>query len=291
MRRDYFTCVFLGLVAGALTFVCFKPLYFTFQGIVPRIFSVFEILMSLLYTVFFVFFLPVFGAYRKKTWVNFGLAAYGLLAFVPKWFYPAPEAISGDNANLVSSLFAMLLRGIYDMVQAPFAATSALIGDRSASGLAYWILPLALLWLLFFKVARFYRNAYLTEQLAPRSEHGEADPAIERKPKPEEIINKPEPEVLGTVIQAPSSAASPEEVAKEAIRSRMANENLKIAGEPQQKKARPPVRKVNVRLNASDEAIPLSAPKKDDGVIHLGPPPAGAKPDDPDGVIRLGPPK
>ena len=25
MRRDYFTCVFLGLIAGALMFVCFAP--------------------------------------------------------------------------------------------------------------------------------------------------------------------------------------------------------------------------------------------------------------------------
>lgn len=278
MRRDYFTCVFLALVAGALTFVCFKPLYFTFQGIVPRVFGVIEILLSLLYVVFFVFFLPVFGAYRKKTWVNFGLAAYGLLIYLPKWFYPAPEAITGDSANLVSSLVAMLLRGIYDMVQAPFAATSALAGDKVAGGLSYWILPLSLLWLLLFKVARFYRNAYLTEQLAPRSDQGEADPAIERKPKAEDLKNKPEPEVLGTVIQAPSSSVSPEEVAKEAARSRMESEQKKA-------QVRPPVRKVNIKTG-SDEAIPLGAPKNSD-VIELGPP----KDEGDDGVIRLGPPK
>ncbi|MCR4688892.1 MAG: hypothetical protein K5745_04990 [Saccharofermentans sp.] len=278
MRRDYFTCVFLALVAGALTFVCFKPLYFTFQGIVPRVFGVIEILLSLLYVVFFVFFLPVFGAYRKKTWVNFGLAAYGLLIYLPKWFYPAPEAITGDSANLVSSLVAMLLRGIYDMVQAPFAATSALAGDKVAGGLSYWILPLSLLWLLLFKVARFYRNAYLTEQLAPRSDQGEADPAIERKPKAEDLKNKPEPEVLGTVIQAPSSSVSPEEVAKEAARSRMEREQKKA-------QVRPPVRKVNIKTG-SDEAIPLGAPKNSD-VIELGPP----KDEGDDGVIRLGPPK
>lgn len=266
------------MVAGALTFVCFKPLYFTFQGIVPRVFGVIEILLSLLYAVFFVFFLPVFGAYRKKTWVNFGLAAYGLLIYLPKWFYPAPEAITGDSANLVSSLVAMLLRGIYDMVQAPFAATSALAGDKVAGGLSYWILPLSLLWLLLFKVARFYRNAYLTEQLAPRSDQGEADPAIERKPKAEDLKNKPEPEVLGTVIQAPSSSVSPEEVAKEAARSRMESEQKKA-------QVRPPVRKVNIKTG-SDEAIPLGAPKNSD-VIELGPP----KDEGDDGVIRLGPPK
>ena len=60
MRRDYFTCVFLGLIAGALMFVCFAPLYFVYGSVVPREFSLFERLMSLLYALFFVFFLPFF---------------------------------------------------------------------------------------------------------------------------------------------------------------------------------------------------------------------------------------
>ena len=283
MRRDYFTCVFLGLVAGALMFVCFKPLYYTYQGIVPRVFTVFEILMSVLYTLFFVFFLPIFGAYRKKTWINIGLAVYGFMIYLPEWFYPAPEAISGDGANIVSSLFAMLLRGIYDMVQAPFAATSAITGDRIAAGLAYWLLPLALIWLALFKIARFYRNAYLAEQLAPRTDFAEADPAIERKPKAEDLRNKPEPEVLGTVIKAPSSAASPEEVAKEAARSKRAQTDIS-----EQRKPRPQVRKANINMGSSDKAIPLGAPKTNSDVIQLGPPPASGTSDD---VIPLGPPK
>ena len=64
MRRDYFTCVFLGLIAGALTFVCFKPLYFTWNQIIPRDFTTFERLMSVLYTLFFLFFLPFFAAFK-----------------------------------------------------------------------------------------------------------------------------------------------------------------------------------------------------------------------------------
>ena len=89
MRRDYFTCVFLGLIAGALTFVCFSPLYFTYDAVIPRNFSLFERFMSVLYTLFFVFFLPFFAAFKKKEWVNWGLAAYGLMAYLPLWFYPA----------------------------------------------------------------------------------------------------------------------------------------------------------------------------------------------------------
>ena len=85
MRRDYFTCVFLGLIAGALTFVCFKPLYFTWNQIIPRDFTLFERLMSVLYTLFFLFFLPFFAAFKKKEWINWGLAAYGLLATAQAW--------------------------------------------------------------------------------------------------------------------------------------------------------------------------------------------------------------
>ena len=63
MRRDYFTCVFLGLIAGALAFVCFKPLYFTYEAVIPRSFDLFERLMSLLYALFFILFLPFFVAF------------------------------------------------------------------------------------------------------------------------------------------------------------------------------------------------------------------------------------
>ena len=103
MRRDYFTCVFLGLIAGALAFVFFSPLYFTFDGIVPRDFPILERFMSFLYAVFFIFFLPFFAAFRKKEWVNWGLAAYGFLIYLPLWFYPA-EKLAMENPGLTTKL-------------------------------------------------------------------------------------------------------------------------------------------------------------------------------------------
>lgn len=39
-------------------FVCFAPLYFTYSAVIPRDFTLFERLMSLLYAVFFILFLP-----------------------------------------------------------------------------------------------------------------------------------------------------------------------------------------------------------------------------------------
>lgn len=211
MRRDYFTCVFLGLIAGALMFVCFAPLYFVYGGgVIPREFSLFERLMSLLYAFFFIVFLPFFAAFRCKVWVNWGLAAYGILIYLPKYFYPAEALINGDDAKLTKMLLAVVLRGIYGMMQAPFAALSPLIGDKNASVLVYWILPMALVWPVVLKIARFYRRAYLSEQLNPM-------PKV--KPAPAAAHSGPavKPEVLGTVITAPAVAASPDEVTGKAV--------------------------------------------------------------------------
>ena len=296
MRRDYFTCVFLGLIAGALVFVCFKPLYFIYGGIVPRIFSVFEILMSVLYALFFVFFLPVFAAYRKKYWINWGLVAYGILAYLPVWFYPADEMLSGNGASLVSATKAMLLQAVYGMTEAPFAALSAIVGDSVASRMVYWILPLAIFWPVFFKVVVFYRNAYLSELLTPASALSGAATA-ERQVRKVVPNGAPEPEVLGTVISAPTSAASPSEVSRKAVAT---NEPVQVQEQPE-RRVRPAVRPVHIQVpNASgtetdkstkssaDDVIQLGAPRPSEDVIQLGP----TQPSAPNGdnVINLGPP-
>ena len=231
LRRDYFTCVFLGLIAGALMFVCFAPLYFVYGGTVPRDFSLFERMMSLLYAVFFIIFLPFFAAFRTKVWVNWGLAAYGALIYLPKFFYPAEALITGDDAKLTKMLLAALLRGIYGMMQAPFAALSPLIG----------------------KIVRFYRRAYLSEQLNPMPK---VKPAVATAHTGPAV----KPEVLGTVITAPVVAASPDEVAGKAVLSQSGPEKENAIEAPEKEET---------------PAIPLSAPASDDkeaAPIQLGAP-------------------
>lgn len=263
MRRDYFTCVFLGLIAGALMFVCFGRPYFVYGGIDMRVFSPFEICMSFLYFLFFVMFLPIWGAFRKKIWINFGLAAYGLLAYVPTLFYPSAEAMV--DPGLGTQLRAALLKGIYSMVQAPFGGVSALMGNGFASKAVYWILPLSLAWLLLFKVGRFYRNAYLADRLRSEPEPEAPQPA-------EPVKHAQEPEVLGTVITAPVSAASPADVS--------ARKAAPAQPKPEQPQVKPPV-KPQVR------PVHIKAPPKKDDVIQLGAPKTAPKTDD---VIQLGPP-
>ena len=254
-------------------FVCFGRPYFVYGGIDMRVFSPFEICMSFLYFLFFVMFLPIWGAFRKKIWINFGLAAYGLLAYVPTLFYPSAEAMV--DPGLGTQLRAALLKGIYSMVQAPFGGVSALMGNGFASKAVYWILPLSLAWLLLFKVGRFYRNAYLADRLRSEPEPEAPQPA-------EPVKHAQEPEVLGTVITAPVSAASPADVS--------ARKAAPAQPKPEQPPVKPQVRPVHIKAPPKkDDVIQLGAPKtapKTDDVIQLGPP--QSKPDD---VIILGAPE
>ena len=325
MRRDYFTCVFLGLIAGALAFVCFKPLYFTWDQIVPRNFSTFERVSSVLYTLFFIVFLPCFAAFKKKEWINWGLAAYGIMAYFPLWFYPAPNLIKGDEADMLHILGALCLRAIYAVMQAPFAALSPLIGNEAASMVVYWILPISVIWPVIFRVLRFYRRAYLSEQLNPMTSD-QAEPVAAKVPEAPE-----KPEVLGTVITAPVTAQTPADITRKnkPHASKAEKAGKTPAGEAEEKPSakeshapkrtgvRAPVRPVHIGVKApeekkvealgegakkepetpevipmgapkpkSDEAIPLRAPKpKSDEAIPLGAPAKKA-----DEAIPLGAP-
>ena len=301
MRRDYFTCVFLGLIAGALAFVCFKPLYFTYNAIIPRDFSILERLLSVLYTLFFVFFLPFFAAFKKKEWVNWGLAAYGLMAYLPLWFYPAPELIQGEDASLIKMAGALVLRGIYAIIQAPFAALSKLIGNSAASKVVYWILPVAIAWPVIFRIVRFYRRAYLSEQLNPMP--------TEQTSSASKAHGAPgKPEVLGTVITAPVTAQTPADITRKNQPVNKPEEPVSMPpSEPEKKAAikegpsakrvgvRAPVRPVHVGVKSpeTEKAAALEAgPKKEepkpkaDEVIELGAPKPG-----PDEAIPMGAPK
>ena len=314
MRRDYFTCVFLGLIAGALAFVFFSPLYFTFDGIVPRDFPILERFLSFLYALFFVVFLPFFAAFRKKEWVNWGLAAYGLMIYLPLWFYPA-EKLAMEDAGLTTKLGALVLRTIYNVMQAPFAALSRLIGDNAASKVVYWLLPVAIFWPILLRVIRFYRLAYLSEQLNPMTPD-QASPKAARKP---EISGKPE--VLGTVISAPVTAQTPADITRKHLPSFKSEDKSAINAPAAEEKpalkdglktkprtgVRAPVRPVHVGVKAPEtekaaalEAGPAKESKKPEsgGVIELGAP--APKPDEAipmrapkpksDEAIPLGPP-
>lgn len=291
-------------------FVCFKPLYFVYGDIVPRDFSLFERLMSLLYALFFVFFLPFFAAFRSKVWINWGLAAYGVLIYLPKYLYPAEAVLTADDPSFTKMILAICLRGIYGMMQAPFAALSTLLGDKAASAMVYWILPLALFWPFVMKVFRFYRRAYLSEQLNPMPKVKPVAAAAHSGPAVK-------PEVLGTVITAPVVAASPDEVTGKAAlaQSNASREKESTEALPEEKKDEaialeaPASKPEAIEPAKEPESVPLAAimpeetPKAEEKpetktpqVIELGAPvPSAAAPAEPESkssetVIELGAP-
>ena len=258
-------------------------------------------------------FLPCFAAFRKKEWINWGLAVYGLMAYLPLWFYPDYQLITGEQASMLPMLGALCLRAVYAVMQAPFAALSTFIGNDAASMVVYWILPVSVIWPLLFRIIRFYRRAYLSEQLNPMTPD-QAAPAASKAPEAPE-----KPEVLGTVISAPVTAQTPADITRknspsgrtgdtgetpkaEAARDKAA---IKEGHAPRRTGVRAPVRPVHVGVAApktekveklgtgpvkeerSDKVIPMGAPKpKPDEAIPMPPP----KPR-PDEAIPLGAPK
>ncbi|SCW55606.1 hypothetical protein SAMN02910456_01828 [Ruminococcaceae bacterium YRB3002] len=277
MRRDYFTCVFLACIAGALCFVCFEPLYFKYSGIAIREFSMFEVVMSVLYTVFFLIVIPFYSGLKRKYWIAVGLACYGVLAFIPKLFYPSEALLSGSGASIIHVIWALILRGIYGMVNAPFAALSSIAGDGFASAMSYLILPMSVLIPFMIKAYRFYRDAYVAEQLSPAP----AAPAEKKAPR-----EKHKPEVLGTIISAPvrrkeNAAAAPEQ--------------LKAPDGEAAGKIEPPVNETAgvIESGKGEDAIPLPEGTKRDRPKIRAPKILSGQIEPPEegGTIRLPPPK
>lgn len=284
MRRDYFTVVFLACVAGSLAFIWANPLYFTYDAVVPRSFGVMEIILSAFYTVFFLFIIPLVTSYYRKPWVCVGLAFYGLMAYLPLIFLPkltAPDASDG----IVTVALTYLFRGMYDLVNAPFAGVSNMIGSGAASHLSCWIMPIAILTPLLMKYARFCRQAYITEKLAPSSSD-----------RPQATMREPnmEPEVIGTVISAPAKSKSPEEVERKARDNAKHNRPHRIASHdrPVQMPEGNKVRQPNIPAPEGPAPQKVAAPESqsspkleagdviqlgpgDSDVINLGPPPQG----------------
>ena len=221
-------------------------------------FGVFEKVCSWLFFAAVLLIFPLYAAWRKRLWITLGLASYGLLAILPGSILPRlADKLSGEEAGLGASVEAFLLKGIYTMVNAPFAAMSASTGDKFALGLSTKILPMALISYVAFQLFRFYRDAYVAEQLDPASAIDKTARENSDAADPRKVRDARIPEVLGTVISAPASA--------------------KKAPEQQPAKVRKPeppkVEDATVRVPRVGDIHIKDKPDTDDTqVIHLGPP-------------------
>lgn len=204
MRRDYFTCVFLSMFAVALLFVAMVPLYFTIDGILLREIGTFEKVVSVAFVSAFLLIIPILAAIYKKIWMSFAIVAYGALALIPGYLMNhLAGPLAGEEASLVAIFQAFVAKAIYAVVHAPFAGTAVVFGN----GFATWSLK-AFLWIpiviyVFVQLFRFYRRSYIAEQ---QSFEVQAQTRVAKIGMNSEMPAS-KPEVLGTIISAPTSAA------------------------------------------------------------------------------------
>lgn len=298
MRRDYFLCFFLLCIATSLLFVCFQPLYFTYDIIVPRDFGLLERLCSCTFAAAVILVIPLLAAIKRKFWITAGLACYGLLAFIPSWILPGMTAkISGSEAKLGSVIGSFCLKSIHGMVNAPFGALSQLIGDNKASMLSHFIFPMALICYAVVQLFRFYRDAYLKDKLSAQ----QVDPTIERG-EPTNAAKPEDKEVLGTVVMAPTDNV-PERKTNNKPESKKVY-NPELSAKSNSSETRP----FNLKQPENTGAIPLKAPEskdntaipadtstskfenKQNSVILLGAPANKDTKNSNGNVIQLGPP-
>ena len=271
MRRDYFTCVFLACICASLFFVCFLPLYFTYDMIIPREFGGLEKFCGWLFALSVLLIIPVYAAYRKKFWITAGLAVYGAVCLLPTWILPGmAEKLGAEDVDIFTVIGGFVLKAIYGMAEAPFASLSTALGDDRARMLPMRILPVSLIIYAAFQIYRFYRNAYVAEQLDPASVVDKTAREHSTFTSPEKK-EQPKPEVLGTVISAPT---------RQNVRS-PGTPNVKVPRYPSKeipkqetKRAIPRKKEEVIQLGApkpKEEVIQLGAPKPKDDVIQLPP--------------------
>lgn len=313
MRRDYFSCVFLLYVAVSLAFVCILPTYFAYGEIIEREIGLIERIASLLISIGVILVIPIISAIKKKFWVSFGAAAYGLLAYIPGMMLSKMDAVlSGSGANTFSVVKAFLLRAIYIMVNAPYVGISKLVGNNFALVIPKLILPVSIITYVLVQLFRFYRDAYVAEQLSPVSDKT-------HKVENTRAVSR-EPEILGTVISAPvkkpvapATTATPapavnsnQNPAAATIRAPEQNPQLKapnviqIAPTPSSSSVGGETRVINLGAPVNPQVKPQAKPQADKP-IQLGAPvnpvtPAApttnTRPSNPNsGAIPLGAPK
>jgi len=166
MRREKAINTFLFFFLQAMLFVCLFPIYFSADQIHVRTVTLPERMLSLLF-VFSWFFLCAYSAWKKRLPLVVGASLYSIMAYIPGWILPHLTVAAGSAKpqGLVAGLLEMFFDKMYELVSAPLAGVSLLVSDKASANLSRWLLPVLLLSYGGMHVFRFYRNAYLAEQL------------------------------------------------------------------------------------------------------------------------------
>ena len=177
MKKDKALNVFLLFTWIALLFVEFFPIYFSPDKTYTRTVSVPERLLSMFFVLLWAS-LCVYTAWKKRFPLFIGGVLYSVLAYLPGWFLPGLGASVHKDPGIINTMFKFLFEKLYELVNAPFTGISILFPESFARGLAKTLLPVLLISYAGAQLFRFYRNAYLAEQLHLEDTISYGNPAL-----------------------------------------------------------------------------------------------------------------
>lgn len=182
MRREKALNVFLFFLLQAMLFVSLFPIYFSVDKIHIRTVSLPERMFSMVFVLMWLS-LCVYSAWKKRLSLVVGGMMYSILAYLPGWFLPGIVSAAGSvkKQTVVSSFFVLFFNKMYELVSAPLAGVSLLVSGKASTSLSRWLLPVLLLSYAGTFLFRFYRNAYLAEQLHLDETAYISNPALARE--------------------------------------------------------------------------------------------------------------
>ena len=182
MRRDKAANVFLFFVLQAMLFVWLFPVYFSVDKINIRTVSLPERMLSLVFVLFWLL-LCVYSAWRKRIPLLIGGVMYAVMAYLPGWFLPLLKVSPGGAAKsgIIFNLLTLFFEKMYELVSAPLAGVSLLVSEEASISLSKWLLPVLLVSYVGTFLFRFYRNAYLAEQLHLEDNAYFSNPSLARE--------------------------------------------------------------------------------------------------------------
>jgi hypothetical protein len=194
MRKDKAINVFLFFILFAMLFVYSCPVYFSFGEVHMRIVSLAERFFSLLFVLLWIA-LCSYTAWKKRLPLLAGGILFSLMAYLPGWILPHVSEAAGrsKDPSLFSSITKYMLERMYELINAPMAGVSLLVSSKASQNLGKQLLPALLLIYAGTQVFRFYRNAYLADQLHIEDTAYASNPELAR-----ELAVAPTPDTVET---------------------------------------------------------------------------------------------
>lgn len=216
MKRDIIGDIFLGGILLSLLFLLSFPAYFIFGGVQARPIELTERIMSICFTLAWILAI-VWCCWKKKVWVMLGMAVFGFLAYIPKWFIPKVNMrIILNGTSLLDSFLSMFLNRVYEMMHAPFSGFVGIVSEKSACKMAELLFPSIVISYVLSQIVRYYHQAYVAEKKSIRDFADFRKANATRKPIGLENAVREIPAPLGTIVLNEKAEIASETIAGQA---------------------------------------------------------------------------